>query len=105
MRFLDVLDVREREGKQPAFASVGTIYINDNGKMSLYLPIFGRFFPIKEQQQRGGGGQTQHAPPPQQAQRSMPGDGYGPHNPPGDPMPPQGGGIPPQAPDDDDVPF
>ena len=53
MKFFDVLDVREREGKQPAFEKVGTLYFNDNGKMSLYLPMTGRFYPVKEQKPRG----------------------------------------------------
>jgi hypothetical protein len=59
MRFFDVLDVREREGKQPAFSTIATLYVNDNGKMSLYLPITGRFYPVKEQQR-----QQQQAPSP-----------------------------------------
>ena len=53
MRIFDVLDVREREGKSPSFASVGTVFVNEEtGKKSLYLPMTGRFYPIKEQEAR-----------------------------------------------------
>ena len=53
MRIFDVLDVREREGKSPSFASIGTVFINEEtDKKSLYLPMTGRFYPIKEQQAR-----------------------------------------------------
>jgi hypothetical protein len=80
MRFFDVLDVREREGKQPAFEKIGTLYFNDNGKMSLYLPMTGRFYPIKEQTPRqqaaGPPQQTTIAPPPQ-----MPGQAPAPPSP------------------------
>jgi len=92
MRIIEFLDVREREGKQPAFSQVATVYINDNGKFSLYVPLTGRFYPGKEKQMGGGQQQApQHnAPPPQ-----MPGHG----------------GVPEPSPDhmppltDNDVPF
>jgi hypothetical protein len=72
MRFFKALDVREREGKEPVFSEVGTLYVNDDGKMSLYLPITGRFYPVKEQQPR----QQQPAPAPAPATPPTHG-GYG----------------------------
>ena len=98
MRFFDILDVREREGKQPAFEKIGTLYFNDNGKMSVYLPMTGRFYPVKEQkprQQSAAPPQQTTAPPPQ-----MPGQAAAPN---------AGGVYPPHdyvPPDDDSgVPF
>jgi hypothetical protein len=92
MRFFDILDVREREGKQPAFEKIGTLYFNDNGKMSVYLPMTGRFYPVKEQKPRQQAAPQSdpgaYAPPPQ-----MPGQAP-PLSP--DHLPPLG---------DDDVPF
>jgi hypothetical protein len=76
MKIFNVLDVREREGKPPAYAEIGTIFLNEEtGKQSLYLPITGRFYPIKEQTQRQGGTsypQAASAPAP-----SLPGGGPG----------------------------
>ena len=95
MRFFDILDVREREGKQPAFEKIGTLYFNDNGKMSVYLPMTGRFYPVKEQrprQQTAAPPQQTTAPPPQ-----MPGQGTAPL------PPPDQGYVPPD--EEDSVPF
>ena len=52
MKIFEALDVREREGKSPIFTAIGTVYLNDNGKVSLYLPLTGRFYPCKEKDTR-----------------------------------------------------
>lgn len=52
MKIFEALDVREREGKTPIFTAVATLYINDSGKVSLYLPLTGRFYPCKEKDQK-----------------------------------------------------
>ena len=88
MRYFNVLDVREREGKKPAYENIGTLYWNDEtGKISLYLPMTGRFYPVKEQQAR----QVRAAAPPQPsaAPPTMPGAAPDPNAPPygGDPGP------------------
>ena len=98
MRYLEILDVREREGKKPAFMSIGTIYLNDNGKTSVYLAMTGRFYPAKEQQQRGG----------QQPQQKYDGtsDATFPTPPPAGALPDYGQSGERKYPDDqEDVPF
>ena len=52
MEIIEFLDVREREGKKPIFTAMATLYINDNGKYSLYLPLVGRFYPGKKREER-----------------------------------------------------
>jgi hypothetical protein len=52
MKIFEALDVREREGKNPIFTAIATVYFNDNGKASMYLPMTGRFYPLKEKDQK-----------------------------------------------------
>lgn len=53
-KVMDILDVRDGGGQKKYYDKIGLLRINDEGKMSIYLPIVGKWFQVMERRPRDG---------------------------------------------------